>query len=369
MVSRMKQVKYHDLALTLLLMILSTAIAFLFFYLGKTNSPNIAILYILALILTAMYTKGYAYGIFFALVSVILMNYCFTYPYFRLNFTLTGYPVTFLGMLSIALLTSATTTHMKNQAKQLSEQTELVNKAEKEAMRANLLRAISHDLRTPLTSIIGASNSYFELKGKSSKQEQEEFVRQINDDATWLLHIVENLLTVTRIEEDGANLTTSQEVVEEVVSEAIVRFQKRNPAAKVNVLLPKDYIVLPIDPLLIEQVLINLLENAYVHSHSTKATYVIIKETKDQVYFCVRDYGKGIDPKKLEFLFQDRTTNPSLPTDGYKGSGIGLSICKTIIEAHHGTILARNHEKGAEVIFTLPKGEASHEHEVTSITS
>lgn len=109
------------------------------------------------------YTTGYFYGVLSALISVGCVNFLFTYPYFELNFTLTGYPMSFIAMFTISIITSALTTNIKEQARIISEREKLLMDAEKEKMRANLLRAISHDLRTPLTSIIGSST---DLSGK-----------------------------------------------------------------------------------------------------------------------------------------------------------------------------------------------------------
>lgn len=351
-----EKTKFFSLSFTLLLMLLSTLLSFIFFNLASINSANIALIYILALILTAHYTDGYWYGIGFAVFSVIFINFFFTYPYFRLNFTLSGYPVSFILTLAIALITSTATSHLKIQSSLLAEREEIINKAEKEKMRANLLRAISHDLRTPLTSIIGTSNSYLELKDSLSSEEKDSLVRQINEDANWLLNMVENLLSVTRIKDsETARVNKSPEVVEEVISEAILRFKKRYPDASVEVSVPEEFIMLPMDPLLIEQVIINLLDNASVHASSTQPIELTVIDSPSSVIFCIRDYGKGVDPSLLPTIFDGTSSRSKCPSDAHLGMGIGLSICKTIINAHAGTITALNHEQGAEFIFTLPK--------------
>lgn len=167
--------------------------------------------------------------------------------------------------------------------------------------------------------------------------------------------MVENLLTVTRIRgNSGEQVKKSSEVVEEVVSEAIQRLQKRHPDAAIKVSMPNDFLMLPMDPTLIEQVLINLMENALIHSESKEPVSLIIEENPDSVSFSVRDYGKGIAEDQLPHIFEGQRTS-ELSSDGQKGFGIGLSICKTIIQAHSGQITASNHTKGAEFTFTLPK--------------
>lgn len=344
----------NDLTYTILLMIFSTLIAFLFFFFSGRNTANITLVYILALILTARYTNSYRYGICASLIYVVLVNCFFTYPFFRIDFTLSGYPLTFIVMLAIALITSATTSHLRIQAKLLSEREEMLRKADKEKMRANLLRAISHDLRTPLTSIIGTSATYLE-SNTLSEEERRILLQHIYDDSTWLLHMVENLLSVTRIQDSSTKVKKTEEAVEEVISEAISRFKKRLPVAKLEVIIPDELVVVPMDALLIEQVIINLLENAWVHSRSSSKITLSITHNEKEVAFHIRDYGVGIAPEQIPTIFDGMTSSYSKSIDGHRGMGIGLSICKTIIEAHKGTITVKNCEPGAEFIFTLPK--------------
>lgn len=351
----MKKKRITETLFTLFMLTAATTISFAFFYLGNKNVANITVTYTLALILTALYTTGYLYGILSALYYVIAVNYFFSYPYFGFNFSMDGYPVTFIGMLAISLITSTTTTALKKQRNAFAEREKALMEADKEKLRANLLRAVSHDLRTPLTSIIGSSSSYLENYQELSETERTELVANIGEDAQWLLNMVENLLTVTRIKDDETNkVKKSPEVVEEVVSEAIQRLKKRIPDIRINVSMPNNFLLLSMDPTLIEQVLINLLENAYIHSGSTEPIDLIIREEPTQITFCVRDYGRGIDEKKLPYIFEGQQT-ASDSSDSHRGIGIGLSICKTIIRAHGGEITASNHGHGAEFIFTLPK--------------
>lgn len=340
---------------TVLLLAAATGISFGFFYLGNKNIANITVTYTLALILTALYTSGYLYGIIASLFCVIAVNYFFSYPYFKVNFSLHGYPVTFFGMLAISLITSTTTTALKRQRLAIAEREKALAEADREKLRANLLRAVSHDLRTPLTSIIGSSSSYLEHYPEFSEEERTELVANIREDSQWLLNMVENLLTVTRIKDQETDqVRKSPEVVEEVVSEAILRLRKRLPDIRIHVNMPETFLMLSMDPTLIEQVLINLLENAFIHSGSSDPIDLTICDLPDAVSFQVKDYGKGIDEVQMPYIFegQQRTSDTA---DVHKGIGIGLSICKTIIQAHGGTITAANHPDGAEFTFILPK--------------
>ena len=351
----------RSLAILLSGVVTATFFAFLFFYFVPENSGNIALIYILVLIIIVRYTDGYLPGLIFSIIAVICVNYLFTYPYFELNFTLSGYPITFLEMLGVTLLISTMTTNMKQQALMIAEQEKLLAETEKEKMRANLLRAISHDLRTPLTSIIGASSSYLDNSIFLEDEEKNAIVTHIHEDANWLLNMVENLLSVTRINNQSSTVRKTDESVEEIVSAAINRLKKRIPGALVNVSVPAELLILPMDAILIEQVLINLLENAIVHSQSSKPILCYVDDDNENVIFHVKDYGTGIDPERLQNIFDGNSYIGNSVSDSNKGMGIGLSICKTIITAHNGIISARNHGQGTEFYFSLPKGETSNE--------
>ena len=358
----MKKIRWN-LAITVLLLAVTTIISFCFFHFGNKYTANITVLYTLALILIVLKTSGYIYGIIASIFCVFAVNYFFSYPYFRLNFTLDGYPVTFAGMLTIALITGAVTTSLKQQQQAISEREKQLAEADKEKLRANLLRAVSHDLRTPLTSIIGSADSYLENREELSETECTELVSNIREDSEWLLNMVENLLTVTRINSSSADkVKKSAEVVEEVVSEAILRLQKRIPDAVIHVSMPNNFLMIPMDPTLIEQVLINLMENALIHSGSTEPVDLIIRELDDAISFSVRDYGRGLSEDLLPHIFEGGQVS-SGSSDSHRGMGIGLSICQTIIQAHGGQITAVNHTgdrtKGAEFTFTLPKEKES----------
>ena len=147
-----------NMVITLGLLLLATGVAYFYDQLTP-QTMNIMMFYTLALLLISRTTDGYLPGILAAMISVVCVNYLFTYPYWKINFTLDGYPVTFFGMMVVSVLTSASASHMKRQSEVLAEREKMLAEAGKEKMRANLLRAVSHDLRTPLTGIIGASSS------------------------------------------------------------------------------------------------------------------------------------------------------------------------------------------------------------------
>ncbi len=346
----------RDMMLCVCVFTVTTAASFFFKQTASDPSLNIAMLYTLGVFIITRYTNGYIYGMLFAIMSVLSVNFFFTYPYRDFNFTIEGYQVTFLGMFAIAIITSAMSTNMKEQAKQLAEQEKELMEAQKEKMRANLLRAVSHDLRTPLTGIIGNSSSYLEMGDKLTEEEKRDLVEYINNDANWLLSMVENLLSVTRINNETASVAKSLEAVDEVAAAAVIQFRKRFPEAEVRVKVPDDIVMVMMDAMLIQQVIINILQNAQLHAESKKPLELTIDEDEEQVNFHIRDYGVGIDESRLVTIFDGEGYRPNeVKPDGYKGMGIGLSICKTIVKAHGGKIVAINHPDGAEFCFSLPK--------------
>ena len=345
----------HYFTYSAMVMVLATAVAWLFFRFGRQATTSILLIYILALVLISCGTEGYRYGLGAAAVSVVCINFLFIEPVFTLTFTPSG-PISFLGLFAISGIASHTVTSLRRQAKQLAAQERQLAEAEKEKMRANLLRAVSHDLRTPLTGIIGSSSAYLSNADFYSEADKQKLVQNIHDDANWLLEMVENLLSVTRIQNDCKQLKTSPEVVDEVVAEAVVTLKKRHPNAQISVTVPEEILMIPMDAMLIEQVLINFLENGLTHGKSDKPLLLTVENEPEQVLFRVIDHGLGVPADRLATIFEARSeTLPAV--DGYTGMGIGLSICKTIITAHNGTIGARNHDSGAEFYFTLPKEE------------
>lgn len=356
---------HFSLLFTIWAMAAATGLSTLYHRINPTGSANVALIYILTIIMISYHTDKYRYGIISGIVSVFFINYLFTYPFGQFSFAVSGYPFTFMVMYFISILTSATTFRMKDQARKINEAEKFLAEAEKEKLRANLLRAVSHDLRTPLTSMIGASSSYLENEAALPPKEKRELVSEIYEDANWLLHMVENLLSVTRITDGGASvLKKTPEAAEEVLFDAVSTSRKRYPDLQIKTVIPDEFVTAPMDPLLIKQVLLNLIENAYFHARSTKPLECTLSSTEDAIKFCIRDYGTGIAPDRLSGIFDAVPSAPSSAAstvDTRKGMGIGLSICKAIVNAHNGEITARNLTEGAEFCFTIPKEEIHHE--------
>lgn len=496
----------YDILKTLLIYLAAT-LAALYLTEASVMNDNIFGVYMLAVAFTSSVTNGYLCGILSSIGGVIGINFFFTYPYFALNFSIAGYPVTFTLMLLMSILASFLTTKVKkaailaaagkhraetlnemskailtandldaiveiaasffyeatqssvifylgspmapqkmavkavqeahepilrsileqqvayaafttgkitgvdmenhtqnckgtyfpiaadavnygiigilfNDTKPILDDTysyinvmiaqtilalqrqqanekaqEILLETEKEKMRSNLLRAVSHDLRTPLTGIVGSASTLLENYAEIDSPQGRKMLTDIRQDAEWLIHMVENLLSVTRISGGSTKLKKQEEIVEEVVAEAVTRIKKRFPDISVEVSVPEELLIVPMDATLIEQVLINLVENAIRHSGSTLPVALRVSKKKSGAVFTVSDHGKGIDPSRIPDLFDGKPTSGS--SDSTRGIGIGLSICKSIILAHDGKIFAKNNQTGgASFTFVLPmKGE------------
>ncbi len=237
------------------------------------------------------------------------------------------------------------------------EQNEILVAAEKEKMRGNLLRAVSHDLRTPLTGILGASSALLENETKLDGEMKTKLVRDIKEDSEWLIRMVENLLSVTRISDEEFTLKPENEAVEEIVGEAVERVRARFPGREINVQVPNEVIFVRMDGTLIEQVLINLMENALRHGGEAARVWVTTMLAKNEVQFTVKDDGKGIPPKKRTHLFDGVSALEASRVDQSRGLGIGLSLCMSIIQAHGGKMEALENPGGGTIFhFTLPLG-------------
>lgn len=317
----------------------------------RTMIPTI---FVLGVFLVSWRTQGYFWGIAASLISVLAVNYAFTYPYWAFDLISPECISSAAVMLIVAILTGTLTTKLKLQEKMKAE-------AEKERMRGNLLRAVSHDLRTPLTSIYGACSAMLESYEELPKDKHLKLLGDIRNDAQWLVRMVENLLSVTRVDADQVNLSKRDTVLEELIDAVLVKFHKHYPEQPVQAELPEEFVSVPMDAMLMEQVLMNLLENAVFHARGMRNLWIRVQVRGRKAVFLVEDDGCGIPEDRLGQLFTGMLDSEA-PTDTSRSSmGIGLAVCSTIIKAHGGEIHAANRpEGGATFCFTLDM-EDSHE--------
>ena len=313
------------------------------------SSENTKLVFLLAVLLTSRYTTGYFWGLLSAVLSVLADNFLFTYPYVAFNLSISGYLLTFVTMMAVSLVVSLLTSRIREQ-----EQLRLM--AEKEKMRANLLRAVSHDLRTPLTSIVGATGAI--LENSLPEEKQKELLQDVNGDAQWLLRMIENLLTITRMSGSERPLHTQTEVVEDVLAEAVIKFQKHFKDVRIEMDMGEDVLLADMDAVLVEQVVSNLMENAVYHGKYTSCIRISACGGEGNVTVTISDDGAGIPREKLNRIFSGMPDNGTSSSDSHKHMGIGLSVCQSIIKAHGGRMSACNNESGgASFCFTLPAKE------------
>lgn len=250
--------------------------------------------------------------------------------------------------------------------KNVREKEEAAILAKNEQLRANLLRTISHDLRTPLTSISGNANNLLYNESCLDAQMRRQIYGDIYDDSMWLIDLVENLLSVTRIEEGRMQIRQSAELVDEVIKEALKHTGQSRTGRTIKVEEEDELILAKMDARLIVQVLINLIGNAVKYTPQGTDITVRVKKEKaenaerSQVIISVCDLGNGIPDDRKERVFDMFYTGSDQVADSRRSLGLGLGLCRSIINAHGGKIwISDNIPHGAVVTFTLPAEEVA----------
>ena len=317
----------------------------------KTMTPMI---FVLGVFLVSWKTQGYFWGFASSLISVLAVNWAFTYPYWAFDLISPECISSAVVMLIVSTMTGALTTRLKQQEKLKAE-------AETERMRGNLLRAVSHDLRTPLTSIYGSCSAIIDNFDSIPTEKQLKLLKDMRADAQWLNRMVENLLSVTRVDADKVRLSKHSVVLEELIDALLVKFHKHYPETTVQVSIPEDFVSIPMDPVLIEQVLMNLLENAVFHARGMRNLWLRVEIRDKHAVFFVEDDGCGISEERLAHLFTGLLDSKA-PIDSTRSNmGIGLSVCRTIIKAHGSELKAGNRRSGGAAFrFDLEMEENSY---------
>lgn len=498
---------WQDVLKTMAVVAVATGIGGVFFSAGL-GSANIITVYILGVLLIAIWTHGYLFGAVASLLSVSLFSYLFTTPRFTFRSVEPDYPVTFVVMLTASIISSSLATRVKKQARQSSQKayyTELLmngsqklqqgkneseilrlaaeqlsamlerpilyalakgerelkfdvypetqkqellsflNKEEykaanwvavnnkragastntfshvqnlymsvrgsqgvmgvvgipcryypqmevfeknlmiaimnecglimerkrfseekqaiemetqQERLRSNLLRAVSHDLRTPLTGICGNAGVLMEKSGVLSEEKKQEIYRSVYDDAMWLVNLTENLLSITRIENGTLALRMEAELVEDVIYEALRHLGRNAKEHKISVELQDDLLMAQMDVRLIVQVIINIVNNALKYTPTGSEVKICAEKKGNQAQISISDNGPGIPKESKEHLFDMFYTVSTGKSDNHRGLGLGLSLCKSIVLAHGGEITVTDHvPHGAVFSFTLPLKE------------
>ena len=470
------------LAISTFVLLLSSLLGCLFSRLGFTDA-NIITVYILGVLLIAIFTESKICWVISSVASVLVFNFLFTEPRFTFRAYGSGYPVTFIIMLAASLIIGGTTEKLKTRERQatqtsyrtkiLFDANQLIQKAsdeqevfqvtadhlrkllsrnviifnesaekicasftdtkdspsedyrqivrsvinnnqkagkgtgiysgavgifvgnnpidsfdesivvsaigecaiavdgivnakerertavlaKNEQLRANLLRSISHDLRTPLTSISGNASNLISNGNAFDDATKMQIYEDIYSDSLWLINLVENLLAVTRLEEGKMNINLTTELVGDVIAEALKHIHKKSEMQKITVIQQDELLLAKMDARLIVQVLINLLDNAIKYTPSDSQITITAKKDGNMIFVSVSDNGNGIADEQKSRVFDMFYTGTNKIADSRRSIGLGLSLCKSIINAHGGEItITDNNPHGAVFTFTLPIG-------------
>ena len=230
--------------------------------------------------------------------------------------------------------------------------------AKNEQLRANLLRSISHDLRTPLTSISGNASNLLSNGPLFDAKTKEQMYADIYDDAMWLINLVENLLSVSRLEQGRMNLHPTTELIDEVVAEALRHINRKRAEYHFHVQSSDDYLLAQIDAKLIVQVLINILDNAMKYTPPGSDIEIGWKQEGKFIYISVADNGPGIPDQAKPHIFDMFYSASNQIADSRRSMGLGLALCKSIVNAHGGEIMVSDHKPhGSIFTFSVPAGE------------
>ena len=347
--------KIIDVLIAITAFIVATGLCYLL-DLFHINSLNFIIIYILAILFTAVLTKGYIYSALLSVVCMFGYNFFFTVPRYSFAFNDRMYMVTFVLMFTIGIVTTAITYQLKKKMMQINalnmEKAELKNEAEKEQIKATLLRSVSHDLRTPLTTMKNGVEILIKNPDLDSN-DKNEILNDISQKADWTVRLVENLLSLSRIDNENFSVKKTPEAVEEIIPEVVRNCKANIGDRKIHYEIPPTLLLVPMDATLIMQAFSNILINACRHTMDDGHIWINVWETGKNAVFRISNDGVPIKDIDLPHIFDMYYTT----TDGHRGKGVGLglAICKLIVSAHGGQIKARNSEKGrVEFEFTLP---------------
>jgi two-component system, OmpR family, sensor histidine kinase KdpD len=289
-------------------------------------------------------------ALFTSVLSVAAFDFFCVPHYFSFAVADSEYLITLAVMLAVALLISTMTSRIRQQEASAAEREARV---ETESMRTSLLSAVSHDLRTPLSSITGAAATLRSHWDRLDPNTRDELLKTVTDESDRLNRLLNNLIQVTRLE-SGVVLRKDWFPLEEVIGAALHRLKSQIGNKRVQTDIPADLPLVAMDDVLMEQVFINLFENALKYTPETSPVEILARNRNGVVEVRVLDRGSGFAPghehRVFDKFFRGRT-------DEVRGAGLGLAICRAIIEAHGGSISAQNRRDGGAMIrFQIPIG-------------
>lgn len=341
-----------DLLITLIIFLATTLICYGLDFL-KISDLNFLIIYVLGVIICIMLTKAFFCSVLLSFLSVFGYNFFFTYPRYTFHITDPAYGVTFLIMLIINIIIIFLMHQLKHRFAVIlhlqEEKLTLKKETEKEQLKVTILQSISHDLRTPLTTIKDGADLIAE-NPNMEREDEMSIIEDIRFKADWMVKLVENLLSITRINSDHLSVLKKDEAIEEVLPEAIKKVDGKFKNRNLHLDIPPELLLVPMDAILITQVITNILNNAVRFTSDGGNIWIKVWSTGQNVIFRFINDGKLINEIDLPNLFDIYYTTSE--TEGH--SGIGLAISKLIITSHGGTISAYNMDDKVCFEFSLP---------------
>jgi two-component system, OmpR family, sensor histidine kinase KdpD len=352
---------WFDIGITAASFAICTGICFLLDYFS-VNNLNFLIIYILGVMFTAVFTDGFVYSTLLSILSVLGFNFFFTAPRYTFAVSDSSYLVTFLLMLAVGLAVSSITFQLKKRMAQVSslkiEKAILQSDAEKEQAKTTLLQSVSHDLRTPLTTIKNGAQT-LQDNPLLPLEERQEILSDITHKSDWTIKLIENLLSLTRIDSSSLTVKKREEALEEVIPQAVRTIQSDLGDRHIHYQMPEEFVLVPMDATLISQVLVNILSNAIKHTAADGNIWIEVRKTSSQALFRISNDGEPLREDETAEIFDMYYQKTDRSNENL--AGLGLAICKLIIVAHGGVIDAKNEAGRVVFSFTLPLQEKINE--------
>ena len=359
-----RRINLQDFLIMTAVMAGATAVSFLIDRSRFSNS-NIVTIYILAVLITSVLTAERIYGIIASVLYILLFNFLFIEPRFSLLVYDPDYMVTYLVSMISAIITGNVSARMKQSTwqamKNWREREEAQIVAENERFRSKLLRSISHDLRTPLTSISGNAANLVAHADALDEKEKQLIYQDIYEDSIWLIDLVENLLSITKLEE-SVEIHPVPEVVADVLESAVKASCRYKRGHNIILETDGDCLMAMMDVPLILQVVNNLISNAIKHTPSYTTIRIRDWMEDGKIMVSVVDDGPGIPDEEKERIFDLLYVGKGASDDSSRSLGLGLNLCKSILEAHGQAIRVEDAvPHGSIFVFSLEAAQEARD--------
>lgn len=328
----------------LLIFIISSILSYAFYQLNF-KEETILMIYLTGVLVIVIESGSYIYGFVSSLIYIFTYNFFFVQPYHTFRIAEINNVISLVIFFIVSFIAGILASKLKQQIKLTAQLEKAKAEIEKEKTRSMLLRSISHDLRTPLTAIAGSSNFLSENYDVVSKEDAITLLKDVENDARSLTNMIENLLNMTRIQDGRLIIEKKQEVLDDIISQAINRVVKKDMMNKVVIEEDSQIVSCPVDDRLIVQVFSNLIDNAFKHNLNDCLIKIKVQLIEENAVITFCDNGKGVPLELKEKIFETFYTGSSKADTG-RGLGLGLPICKTIINAHGGKINVYNNKEG-----------------------